>query len=467
MKGLFILALIGSSFYSKAQGTSCGTATLFSINGNINNYPTSSGTGESVVCSAYTGTTPVTWFRFVTNAAAECPLLNISASDNLACEVALYSSCNGQNLQPASSMCFADGSGLWAPAENYIVSANTTYYLRIKTSTSCTINIGGQYFSPTNSNCSGATSITTAAITDNNACHKPTTEVTPAQICAFTIENTAFYKFTIASAGSAIMNISNILCDNGDGNNASGFQIGFFTGNCGSLVPLNCVDGSGSFVQATTNPLPAGSLVFVAIDGMAGSNCTYTLTGINVYGVLAENFKNFSGWKKPDVNTISWKCLNDNGQLYVIERSANGKDFVNIGELPGKLANSLETYYEFDDDQPLETAWYRIKQIASNNAISLSHAIRIVRNNIKTLNVKVILPDPNRLQMNIQAKKEGKFQYTITSTTGLKFKESYLSYYEGHNKLSIFIPYLPAGHYFITLNNGRDKIITKKFTKIN
>ena len=132
------------------------------------------------------------------------------------------------NLETNSSMCFYDGFGLWAPAETFVTDGGKTYYLRIKTSTACTISIAGQHHAPENDDCSGALSLGTVAIQDNNACHQPGPGVSPDQLCAYTLENTAFYQFYVATDGASIINITKISCDNGGINNSSGFQIGFF-----------------------------------------------------------------------------------------------------------------------------------------------------------------------------------------------------------------------------------------------
>ena len=132
------------------QGTDCSSAISLNLNGSLNDYSTSSATDVNVLCTN-NGTTPVTWFQFTTNGSAHCPLLNITASDGQAVEVAMYTSCGGNmsnNLETGSSMCFYDGTGLWAPSETFVLSGNTTYYLRVKTATSCTISIGGQHSPP-------------------------------------------------------------------------------------------------------------------------------------------------------------------------------------------------------------------------------------------------------------------------------------------------------------------------------
>lgn len=165
---------------------------------------------------------------------------------------------------------------------------------------------------------------------DNNSCHLPGPGVTAAQLCAFSLENTAFYQFYVNTTGTCVINISNITCDNGPTTNNNGFQIGFFSGTCASLNWLSCTSGSGTFVQATTPSLNAGSKVYVAIDGNGGSNCAYTIGGINILGVLSKSLKNFSGWKMGNSNVLKWTALNETDGYYDLERSDNSVDFYSI-----------------------------------------------------------------------------------------------------------------------------------------
>ena len=137
------LIIMGTGLNAISQGTDCSSAISLTLNGSTTNHSTSSSTGGNVLCTN-NGTTPVTWFRFTTNASAEPPLLNITAADGQPCEIAMYTSCSGNmsnNFESTSSMCFEDGTGLWAPAHNYSLSANTSYYLRIKTATSTNLQI--------------------------------------------------------------------------------------------------------------------------------------------------------------------------------------------------------------------------------------------------------------------------------------------------------------------------------------
>src|SRR5688572_18882765 len=365
----FILVILLFVTYTtaKAQGDTYSNSIPLTMDGVIRNFASSTGTGDNVLCTA-NGTTSVTWFSLTTNSSGHCPLVNITAADGLACEIAMYTSISGNinnNFEASSSMCFDDGTGLWAPAETFAVSGGKTYYLRIKTTTACTLSIGAQHRSPDNDDCTGATSIGTIPITDNNACHLPGPGVSPDQLCAFTLENTAFYQFYVATDGNSIINVTNISCDNGAINNSSGFQIGFFTGTCPFLNPLSCTSGSGNFVQATSPPLTAGTRVYVAIDGNGGSNCIYSISGINVTGVLEHGISNFSVWESGSMNKLSWKTNPGfSGRTIFIERSVDGARFEEIGEV--MVANTGEQFYQFDDHSPLSRSFYRLKVVSAN-----------------------------------------------------------------------------------------------------
>ena len=85
----FLTVAVCLCMYAKvfAQGSSYSNAITVTMDAAVRNYPTSSATGNNVVCTDIDGT-PVTWFTFTTNSSGHCPLIYITASDGLPCEVA-------------------------------------------------------------------------------------------------------------------------------------------------------------------------------------------------------------------------------------------------------------------------------------------------------------------------------------------------------------------------------------------
>lgn len=457
MKILFTSIVFCLAFSTNAhtQGTSCSSPITIALDAVLRNYPTSAATGNNVLCTS-NDTTPVTWFKFTTNATAECPLLNITVSDSSACEVVFYTSCS--SMLSSSSMCFYSGYGMWAPNENFLTAANTTYYLRVKTATACIIKIAGQSYTPPNGNCFGAKSLSGSLTSDNNSCNHADASVTPSQLCALTLENTAWYQFYVATTGYSIITISNIHCDNGAANNNNGFQMGFFTGTCSSLNWLNCNSGSGSTVQATTDLLPAGTKVFMAVDGISGANCSYSISGLNVIGVLTGNLKNFSGWKTTKSNILQWTAFSDLNCSYTIERSEDGSTFRSIGQVVSKTKEQQNATYHFEDINPPFTAFYRLKQSDIEGRSSWSEIIKIERNNIEGIDVSINNPVSQTLQVKFITDAPGNYVYSILNIHGQKLLTGNRKFQKGMNSFSIPVSSFSLGQYCLVISNEKQQV---------
>jgi hypothetical protein len=446
-----------------SQGDACSNPIPLTLDGVLRSYSASSSTNNNVICTD-NGLTPVTWFSFTTNATAECPLLNITAADGQACEIALYTSCSGNmnnNLETASSMCFDDGTGLWAPAQDYILTPSTTYYLRIKTATSTTIEIAGQPYTPSNDDCLGATAITSTPVADNNSCHKPGPGVIASNLCALTLENTAFYQFTVEATGSSIITISDIVCDNSNLGSNPGFQIGFFEGPCSSLtVASSCASGTatGGVVQVTSGSIPAGKKIYVAVDGASGSNCKYKISATNAI-VLATEVKNFSAWKEADANIIKWSCNNEGVDYYELQRSDDGQNFVSIG----RIASTGNSSYSFEDKEPFAESFYRLRIIHKNDKQEWTKIVKADRRGMHLTNMQTHA-SRNTLTIKLNSDGEEKTNLHIMNMYGQLIRNKTITLKKGLNVFVEDISSLPFESYIIMLSNKQFKA-SKKIIK--
>ncbi|HEX7846104.1 MAG TPA: hypothetical protein VF476_09925, partial [Chitinophagaceae bacterium] len=245
MKTLSLILAVAWSLCGFSQGNNCSTAYDITLDAVCRNYSVSS-TGSSCDFCSYSGNTgKITYFRFTTDNSPQCVLLDVSASATVTMEMVLFNDCNSGTPSPSGGlynhgMCMDQGKGLWAQNLFDNLLPNTTYYLRVRTQGGFTgsVQVCGKYYTPSNNICSGATQIGVTPVKDNNACQVPDLSVIPAQLCAITLENTAWYTYIVQNDGSSTITIDEIACNNGNGNNNNGFQIGFFTGSCGSLVPV-------------------------------------------------------------------------------------------------------------------------------------------------------------------------------------------------------------------------------------
>jgi hypothetical protein len=447
-----------------SQGSTCSNAIALSLDGVCRNYLTSSSTGANVLCTGSNST--ITWFKFTTNAIPDNVVMNITDPSGQPMEVAMYTACTGSNpLVLGSSMCFDDGTGLWAPEELFTLSANTTYMLRIKTGGATTLSICAMNNTPANDDCDGGLPIGTVPISDHNSNHTGGPGVWASELCASTLENTAFYYYYVLNAGTTVININNIACDNGNGNNSNGFQIGFFTGTCGSLTSLSCTSGSGSFVQATTPSLPADTKVIVAIDGYAGSNCAYTIQGVNVYLLPTADVRKFAVSKSNTSNILTWN-LSDQHKFKKIEiqRSVDNKSFTAIGSLSVPVSQVNERF-SFTDEQPLNDGNYRLLFFDINGKKEVSQVIHVKRIITKKFEAYFANPVISALNVKIESEDKARCDLLITDLNGQVYLHTQLSCIAGINSFGKDVSSLPSGKYILRIKQN-EKIITKSFYKI-
>ena len=407
---LFFLPLLSLS----QPGSSCSSPIPITMDAVCRNYTLSSVTGGNLACTP-SGTTPVTYFSIVANSSAQNMMLRITGPNTQAVEVVFYdgTSCTGGNLESASSICFYDGEGIWAPAEDFVITPNKTYILRIKTAITGSIQICGQYYTPTNNNCLGATQIGTGLTIDNNAAHKPGNGITPLEVCATALENSAFYVYTVDISGPTSLSIESMKCDNNYESDLLklGFQVGFFTGNCSSLTYVNCYAGVTSG-QLNVGVLPIGSQVFVVFDGILGSNCEYSIRAINAV-ILAATLKYFTAWKLPEGNLLKWVTVKEHDNAFFeVERSVDGANYSTIHRATGQINSDVENIYQYLDPSPPAKCFYRLKIVANDGKKTYSNVIRVDRqakinskitfNNIVTDQIVLQIADLKEDQLRIQ-----------------------------------------------------------------
>lgn len=458
VKFVILAMLCFTTTYLYPQGASCTNPHVLTLDTVSRNFTVSPTSGNAAHCSGtgFSGSGKITIFRFTTDAAGSCVLVHVATSAPVQpVEIALYTGCGGSGpsgLQTTSSVCFIDGSGYWAPAETYTLLPNTTYYLRVWVAAAGTLTMSARNYSPPSNLCSGATWISPVETKDNNACNKPSTEVTPIQLCAFSLENTSFYTYKVEMNGVSSIQLNSVECDNSAVGPDNGFQIGFFVGSCGALSKIGCATGAGGSLSASTGWLPAGTQVFVAIDGTAGSNCSYTITAFNAT-ILPITIKYFTAWKRPDANRVTWMTTSEKDfSHFEIEKSTDGVNFARIATMQGKGGDGKETAYEYDDNEIKGIQYYRLKYVDANGQSTFSNIIRVSRDDVT--NTKVLFSNriTTMLSLRIIDMDANNLSIKIIDNAGRTIKMQNVKINPGENSLNINTGSIPSGFYYLMLS---------------
>jgi hypothetical protein len=463
VKFVIVVMLCLISTFAFSQGASCTNPHVLALDTVSRNFSVSPTSGNAAECSSgFSGSGKITIFSFTTNASGSCVLVHIATSAPVqVAEVSLYTGCGGtgtpQGLQTGSSVCFVDGTGYWAPSQILSLLPNTTYYLRVWTPAAGTITMSATNYPPPNNLCSGSTWISPEATKDNNACVKASSEVTPVQLCAFSLENTAFYTYVVESNGVSSIQLNSIECDNLNSAAETGFQIGFFVGTCSSLIRITCATGSGGSLTATTGWLAAGTQVFVAIDGTSGSNCSYSISAFNAT-VLPITLKYFTAWKRPDANRLTWMTTSEkNFSHFDIEKSLDGVNFMRIGTKAGKGSSSSTASYLFDDNEMKSLQYYRLKYVDANGQYMYSNIARVSRDDVNTSKVIFSNQVTSTLALRVIDMNTENLSIRIIDNSGREIKSQKVKVNPGENSFNLNTSTIPNGFYYLMLSGENYK----------
>ena len=313
--------------------------------------------------------------------------------------------------------------------------ANTTYYISVSNTIDANFNLNIRASTPLAANdvCSAANGIgTSVAAADNavagceysyvpgqdgaiqstnpGACDKAqdfpcssSTGFGPLAICALTLENISWYKFVAAANGNITISFSGIECNNGGG----GFQSGLFSGsNCASLTATGaCLAGSSGSLNYSIPAAVAGATYYIAMDGNAGSNCHYNVSGLNITPLPIElgTFKASLG--ENNSVKLNWNTFSErNNDYFTIEKSKNGITFEFVGRIKGAGNSSNENFYSLVDEDTKEgTTYYRLTQTDFDGKKTESSFTDVTIINNDKFNVQ-FYPNPSNLSSKVFVK---------------------------------------------------------------
>lgn len=133
---------------------------------------------------------------------------------------------------------------------------------------------------------------------------------------------------------------------------------------------------------------------------------------------------------------------------FEIQRSANGKDFERMDEIPSMGMSNSEKMYEWTDNVPLlGNNYYRIKQVDRDGSFEYSEVrLAKIAGDQPTI---AVYPNPVMAGNDIQVKisKEGQFLGNIFNTNGQLIKTEEVS-----ENGTLSTQDLPAGNYFYRIN---------------
>lgn len=255
-KYLLSFLLLLCFYISKAQsGANCANSILISINGGCitGSIGVSDGTQDLPNISGCSGSTSFQkelWYRFVVSSGPQNITITANSQNrNLYLQlISSTSSCTGLTQIACANN---DTSNNSSQTETITANLNNgTYYIKVvnvgSTNSNMVLNSICVTSPPSNNECTGATTLT---VNPNNTCSTSTNGSTLGATqsqsgCVGTADDDVWYSFTATSTAHTITVTPGTLSD-------AVLQV--FSGSCGSLTSLGCVDNtSGSSNETIT-----------------------------------------------------------------------------------------------------------------------------------------------------------------------------------------------------------------------
>lgn len=201
----------------------------------------------------------------------------------------------------------------------------------------------------------------------------------------------------------------------------------------------------------------------------SGSDADFNITGTGTQnflgGAMPITLTTFTG--KPSVRNIilEWQTSTElNNDYMVIERSADGKQFQEIGRVNGAGTTNIAQQYSFTDRAPfLGTNYYRLRQVDFDGKTTFHDVITV---NYQMENVQIRLtPNPTTDQLVVQLAQlaEKSLDIVLYNMYGQSVLNHTLS--AGHSQFELDLSQLASGQYILELSDAGQALFLERITK--
>lgn len=197
-------------------------------------------------------------------------------------------------------------------------------------------------------------------------------------------------------------------------------------------------------------------------DNTNTTDATYSAGTVTIYVCptgqqLPLELKSFTGRLERSSNLIEWVTLSEqNTQAHIVERSPNGTtDWSEVGRVSAGGNTLSEHHYQLRDRYPLSESYYRLRTLEVDGQENLSKLVRLERS-MEGFAINAVFPSPfiDQASLQFNTTEEQSVLVRVTDLAGRRMLDKSVDAAKGLNTISLDFSTLPAGSYFIQLDNG-------------
>jgi hypothetical protein len=184
---------------------------------------------------------------------------------------------------------------------------------------------------------------------------------------------------------------------------------------------------------------------------------------ITMESTLPITLFNFSGIRTANGNALSWVTSSEaNSDKFLVERSLDGQEYINIGQVAAAGNSINNRFYNFLDAKPITGRnFYRLKMVDKDATFKYSNIVTI--DNRGSLTITSVQPNPaprggNSL-LNITGGERGIVNITISNAAGQVVQSYRVSNPTGNVQVPLSTLSLASGIYLVTYRNENGNVV--------
>lgn len=182
--------------------------------------------------------------------------------------------------------------------------------------------------------------------------------------------------------------------------------------------------------------------------------------------MLPVRLLSFSGTLSGDKAVLTWKTATEiNSQQFIIERSADGSQYANIGSVRASGSSDLVKVYTFEDRNALRTGYYRLRMVDEDGRSELSKVIKLENRSSGQASWRLY---PTKVSTNVNlsvnSNQSERITIQVLDMNGRLVKQEQRDVVKGANVITLQMAGLTQGIYVIHGTVGGDKF-SERFVK--
>ncbi|MEO1626548.1 MAG: Ig-like domain-containing protein [Bacteroidota bacterium] len=215
-------------------------------------------------------------------------------------------------------------------------------------------------------------------------------------------------------------------------------------------------DPSDDFVDYSppTNFTGVDTFQYAIVDAVGGAS--YATVTVQVLASLPVTWIDFTATAHYCEVQLNWSTAEELNNDYIeIQRSTDGEEWETIDKMDGYGTTTSVSYYQYTDEEPQKTNYYRLRQVDFNGDSDYSAIVKAspaCYENVQANGIVKLYPNPaddQQVTLTLNSAAEKVETIVVADMRGTPIYRIAMPLSAGANLIRLEIGHLPSGQYFV------------------